>query len=307
MYNKPFNYEQLNITSSTYTPATIKSRNNRAFRFWQRALFQRACSVIELDLPDNWKGSDEDFLYYCLFAGGYVAVFNHETFGFTYQWGTLKGFDWHYQPTNVIITHPAIKKSLELTIHKDCELLKLTPDFCGVFDIIDYYAVKLSGLDLGLDMSIDNSKISQLFGAKNKAGAKIIQKMLDKINQGESACIYDVTIPQDRSDENDPNPWVYWERDVKKNYITPEILHDFATLINNFDSEIGIPTIPQEKKERMISDEVNSRNVDSKARSRVWLKCLKSSSDLIKSLFNYDLNPRLVYDVAPVEGGGANE
>ena len=307
MYNMPFNYSQLNIASSTYTPTHFKSRNNKAFMFWQRSLFQRACSIVEFDLPENWKGADEDFFYYCLFAGGFVAVFKHEQFGFTYQWCNLKGFDWHYQPTEAIVTNPALKKSLTLKIHKDCEILKLTPDYCGIFDIIDYYAEKLSGLDNALNMSIVNSKLTQIFGAKNKTGAKIIQKILDQSNQGEPAVIYDITIPQDRSNDDDPNPWVYWEREVKKNYITPDILNDFATLINNFDSEIGIPTIPYQKKERLVTDEANSKVNDSTSRSKVWLKCLKSSNDLIKRTFGVDLNPRLVYEAEMKEGGDDNE
>lgn len=306
MYNKPFNYEQLNIASSTYTPTHLKSRNNKAFRYWQRSLFQRACSILEFDFPENWDGSDRDFFYYCLFAGGFVAVFKHNTYGVTFQWGTLKGYDWHYQPTNVLITNPALKKTLDLTIHKDCELLKLTPDFCGVFDIIDYYAEKLSGLDNAVNSSIVNSKLSQIFGAKNKSGAKIIQKLLDKINEGEPAVIYDTIISQDRSDDNDPNPWTYWERDVKKNYITHDILEDIATLINNFDAEIGIPTIPYQKKERLVTDEANSRIIDSTSRSVVWLNCLRSCNERIINTVGIDLNPRLRFDpdtLVDSEGG----
>jgi len=309
MYNMPFNYEQLNIASSTYTPTHLKSRNNKAFKFWQRSLFQRACSIVEFDFPENWEGSTRDFFYYCLFAGGYVIVFNDDTYGFTFQWGNLKGFDWHYQPTTAIITNPALKKSLELTIHKDCELLKLTPDFCGIFDIIDYYAEKLSGLDNAINSAIVNAKVSQVFGAKNKTGADILKKIIDKINQGEPAVIYDRTIPQDRSDDESHDPWSYWERDVKKNYITTDLLADVATLLNNFDNEIGIPTVPYQKKERMVTDEANSKVIDSTSRSVVWKGCLTSSNKLIEKTCGRNLNPRLRYDPELIiaEGGEVNE
>ena len=306
MYNAPYNYEQLNIVSSTYTPATLKSRNNRAFKYWQRSLFQRACSIIKFEFPENWDGSTRDFFYYCLFKCGFVAIFKHEEFGVTFQWCTLKGYDWYYQPTSVLITNPALKKTLELEIHKDCELLKLTPDFCGIFDIIDYYAEKLSGLDNSLNSSIVNSKLSQIFGAKNKAGAKIIEKMLDKINQGEPAVIYDATIPQNPSDEESHDPWSYWERDVKKNYITNDILQDISTLINNFDSEIGIPTIPYQKKERLVTDEANSKVIDSTSRSVVWIECLKSCNDRIKNVVGIDLKPELRYDPEKMMEGGSD-
>ena len=47
----PLNYEQINIAAGTYTPSTIKAYNNEAFRFWERALFQRATSVIKIKMP----------------------------------------------------------------------------------------------------------------------------------------------------------------------------------------------------------------------------------------------------------------
>lgn len=308
MYNLPMNYSQLNIASSTYTPTHIKSRNNKAFKFWQRSLFQRACSILEFDFPEDWDGATRDFFYYCLFAGGFVVVFDNETYGVTFQWGSLKGYDWYYQPTDVLVTNPALKETLTLKIHEDCELLKLTPDFCGIFDIIDYYAEKLSGLDNAINTSIINSKVSMIFGAKNKAGAKLIQKILDKINQGEPAVIYDETIPQDRADDTSHDPWSLFERDVKKTYMTTDLLNDFATILNNFDCEIGIPTIPYQKKERLVSDEANSKVIDSTSRSVVWLECLKSCNERIKSTIGIDLNPRLRYDPEKMvnEGGDDN-
>ena len=310
----PLNYEQINLSNSTFSPTTIKSRNNISFRYWQRSLFQRACSVIEFDLPDEWQGATRDFLYYCLFRYGYVAVFNHEQYGFTFQPCGLKGYNWYYQPSSVLVSNPALKrKTLEMEIHKDCELLRLTPDYVGIFDIIDYYAEKLSHMDNAINMSIINSKMGLIFGAKTKTGVELVKKLMDKLNQGEPMVVIDRTIAQDLSNKDDPMPFVTWERDLKKTYLTTEQLQDFATIINNFDSEIGIPTMPYQKKERMVTNEVDSRVVDSTSRSVVWRDTLVSSNKLIIDMFGRDLNPQLRHDPEKITeqsnnlGGDSNE
>lgn len=292
----PLNYDQINIDNSTFTPTTLESRNNKSFSYWQRSLFQRACSIVNFELPENWQGSTRDFLYWCLFRYGYVAIFEHPDFGFTFQPCTLSGYNWYYQPAKAIVTNPAINKSLEMEVEKDCAILKLTPDFRGIFDCIDYYAEKLSNLDNAINMSIINGKFAMIFGAKNKAGAHLIKKLLDKINQGEPAVVYDEVISQNLKNKDDPQPWSYWERDVKKTYLTTEQLQDMITLLNQFDNEIGIPTVPYQKKERMVTSEADSKIIDSTARSVVWRDCLISCNKVIIELFGRDLKPSLRYD-----------
>ena len=51
----PLNYRQLNIADNMFMPNTVKSYNNKTFQFWARALFQRACSVFEFEVPEGLK------------------------------------------------------------------------------------------------------------------------------------------------------------------------------------------------------------------------------------------------------------
>ena len=93
----PLNYERINLMAGTYSPAPIKAFNNQYYSYWERALFQRAQSSIILDVP--WDGSERDFLYYCLFKFGFVAVLKQTEYGVIFQPCTLKGYDIFYQPT----------------------------------------------------------------------------------------------------------------------------------------------------------------------------------------------------------------
>ena len=284
----PFNYNEINVAAGTYNPSSVKAKNNYSYGFWERALFQRALSVLKIDLPSEWNGSIKDLFNYCLYKFGYVAVFNKAEYGTIFQPCGLSGFDLFYRPTRALISNPALKGSLNLEIGKECAILKLTPDYFGIWDIIDYYATKLSELDCAIDISLINNKFAFMISAKNKPAANAIKKMLDKINSGQPAVIYDVKVRP--GDLEDGEPWNVWDRgNLKESYLTTEQLADFRTLLHNFDTEIGIKTIPIEKKERMITDEATSLVADTVSRSSVWLDTFNESAIEVNRMFGLEI------------------
>lgn len=295
----PLNYSKITAAESCYIPSMAKNKNNKTYAFWERALFQRACSTLELTVPESWKGTTKDFLYYCLFRYGYVAVFDTDDFGTVFNPCNLKGISFYYQPTGAIVTNPALEESLDLTIGDTCEIIKLTPDYQGVWDIIAYYAEKLSILDNAINMSLINNKFAYFLGARNKAAAETLKKAMDKVNRGEPAVILDVKLPNDPNDKD--VPWQFLERtNLKNSYLTTDQLQDFQTLLNGFDTEIGIPTIPYQKKERMVTSEAESKVIDSTSRSMVWYETLSNSLDIVNAHYNLGLKVELRYK--PEEG-----
>lgn len=298
----PLNYNKINCIAGHYTPSMVKSYNNGAFAFWERSLFQRCQSVISIDgLPDEWRGSVRDFLYYCILRFGFVAVFDDSKFGLSFQPGTLSGYDFYYQPTKVLISNPYLATQLE--IGKNTEIIKLTPDYYGITDIVTYYAEKLAVLDNAINMSLINNKFAFFLGARNRGMAQALKKMLDKVNKGEPAVIYDQKILNDTQDKD--VPYQFFERqNLKQSYITTDQLKDFQTIINNFDTEIGIPTIPYEKKEKMVVDEANSKQFDAVSRSTVWINTLNDSAALVNDMFNLNLHFSLKYDLPEVGENG---
>lgn len=289
----PLNYNQINVAAGSYNPSNVKSFNNKTYEFWERSLFQRACSVLTFKLPKEWQGSVRDFFYYCLFKYGYVSVFETDKLGKVFQPCSLYGFDFFYQPTEAIISNPLYNDRLK--IGEECELIKLTPDYKGVWDIISYYAEKLSLLDNAINMSLINNKFAFLIGARNKTAGEALKKMLDKVNRGEPAVIYDMKLLNDPQDKAEP--WQFLERkNLKESYLTSDQLMDFQTILNNFDTEIGIPVLPYQKKERMVTSEAESKIIDATSRSVVWFDSLTSSLEKVNDMFNLGLDVSLRYD-----------
>lgn len=291
----PFNYDQINIAAGSYHPSVVKAYNNQSFAYWARSLFQRALSNVEIGLPDYWNGSIYDFFTYCLFKFGFIPVFERNDLGVVFNPGTLGGYNFYYNPTFALINNPAMNKSLKLAIGESkvdnsdgiCEILKLTPDYYGIWDIIERYAARLSNLDNAIDMSIINNKFAFFLGAKNKPMAEALKKMLDKINSGEPAVIFDSRMADDATSKD--VPWQSWDRKVKDSYLTTDQLADFKTILHEFDSEIGIATLPIEKKERMIKDEANSTNQDALARSDVWIQTFNESARAVNERFGLNI------------------
>ena len=294
MYYTPLNYHQINIGAGSYNPSMVKSYNNKTFAFWERALFQRAQSVLDFEVPENWDGKVKDFFLYCLFKYGFVIVSKNDEFGQFFQPGTLSGYDFYYQPTMAIIANPLYHA--ELKISEECELLKLTPDYQGTWDVIWYFAEKLSVLDNAINMSLINNKFAFFLGARNKTASSALKKMLDLVNKGEPAVVYDMKLLNDPTDKE--MPFQQWQRDnLKNSYLTTDQLMDFQTILNNFDAEVGIPSVPYQKKERMVTDEANMRSFDAKARSLTWFNTLRTSIDDIKKLYpDINLSVKLHYD-----------
>ena len=60
-----------------------------------------------------------------------------------------------------------------------------------------------------------------------------------------------------------------------------------------FDAEVGIPTIPYEKKERMVTDEANSRQTDSITRLTTWLECFNESAENVNKMFGTNISAEM--------------
>lgn len=285
----PLNYDKINNITGHYAPSTIKYCNNQQYNLWFRSLLQRAQSKIEIEgMPDNWQEEQINLMYFVLFVNGYGVIANDSKYGLFFQPCTLNGIGFLYQPLEAIVSNPQLQKVY--TIHEDCEVVKLTPDYFGICDILDNYAIKLALLDSSVDMNLINSKTPYILGGKTKGIIQALKKIVDKVNQGNPAIFYDSRI---NSAEKGEDPYYLIELFNKENYITADLLQDFRTLIANFDSEIGINNVNFEKKERLLTDEVNSNNEDTIARCTIWLNELNESFAMVNKMFGTSLRAKL--------------
>ena len=241
-------------------------------------------SVFTWDIPRTW---DRDYFLYGLYMFGTLAVLDTEEFGVIPQLCGFGGYNVFYRPSMALVGNPLIKGGSiqNLQIGQNCELVKLQPDYCGVMDTVSMYADMLALCMEAAAVNLVNSHLSYALIAGNKAGAESLKKMFDDIASGEPAVAIDR-----RLFAPDGSPmWQAFNNDIKQNYIVTDLLNDMRTLYNQFDTEIGIPNANVNKRERLITDEVNANNAESVARAALWLQELKESFEKVNNMFGLSL------------------
>ena len=294
-------YKLENMFSGVSTPNAVIKNNSAAYWFWFRALYQRICSTIEFTLPENWNRA-RDFFEACLYSNGFLCVFNDKEFGTVFQNCQLSGYDFFYQPTRAIVTNPLMKTSREMKIGEDCSLIKLTNDFKGILDLCAYFSEKLATIDGAVNMNLVNSKFGYLIGAKNKMAARAIEQMFDRMNRGEPMVCYDKSIVEGLGDDE---PFEFIDRaSIKNSYVVSDLLSDAQTILNSFDTEIGIKSLSVvNKRERMNVDEVNAGNEDANARITLWRECLTNSIKDVNNMFGLDIKFKFKFADGEVDTG----
>lgn len=283
MTGAPFFYDYQNAIISQTTPNTVHVKNVGLTRFFQRYLLQKAISVFKWAMPSTWS---RDYFLYTLYCWGFVAIINTDKFGVIPQGCGLKGYNVFYQPRSVIIQNPLINRSLEPEIGRNCVLLKLQPDFCGIMDLVSFYAQEMALASEAVDVNLLNSKLSYVFTASNKNAAESLKKLYDRIASGEPAVVVDKALYNDDGSVC----WEAFQQNVGQNYIVSDLLSDLRKIEAEFDTKVGIPNANTDKKERLISDEVNANNVETRNLPELWLESLRQGCEEARKMFGIDLS-----------------
>lgn len=248
-------------------------------RFFQRYLLHKAFSVFKWKLPEHWS---KDYFLYTLYCRGFLAVVRTDAFGVIPQGCGLQGFDVFYRPTNAVITNPLLRGIVTPRIDKQCTIVKLQPDYCGIMDLVTYYGDMMALCAQTAGVNLVNSQLSYVFTAENKAAAESFRKLYSKIANGEAFVIQDSKLVR-----ADGSPaWELFQQNVGQNYIAGQLYDDLRKLEQRFDTAVGIPNANTEKRERLITDEVNANNVETKSLAEMWLEELKECVDKTNKMFN---------------------
>ena len=301
--NIPIFYDHANSIMSRQKPFKVFTQNNGLAWYYQRYLLQKAMSVFEWDLPENWtKYRGKDYFLYCLYCFGFVAVVNTDKFGVIPQACTLGGYGVFYEPKWAVIANPLLRGVLQPTIGKECELIKLQPDYGGIMDIVYQYAEQMALASQAVSVNLINSKFAFVFAGENNAAAQTLKKMYDDIMSGEPATFVDKKLFR-----NDGTPaWQLLMQNLKQQYIASDILSDMKKIEAEFDTRIGIPNANTDKRERLITDEVNSNNAGTNALASQWKTSLDDSIDRVNKLFGDSCKPLAVRWRKLEEGGVSN-
>ena len=288
----PYNYGGLYLA-----PPFMNNSPNASMDYWSRSLFQRLTALFDFEnLPEadgeeqkySW---DMDAFKYGLFMLGYLVVFRSKTYGVVPQPGTLTGFGLQYQPSSAVVATPYFQFKEPLKIGVDCELIKLSPDYRGAYDIITKYAAELKEIDTSIRSAARNSRLAYALIATDDKSKRSLQAIRERVINGDDVFIDSELIKRSKAD-GEIMPFFQFDQDVARNYILNDLLEARRTTLVDFYREIGVRMV-EDKKERMITSEVEAGNAETFIRSEVWIEALKESCDKVNEHYGTNIIPKI--------------
>ena len=280
--DKGVTYDYINLYNASRSPSTVHVKNTRLRNYFRKYLMQKAISVFKWNIPDEW---DKDYFLYTLYGAGFIAILDTDRYGVICQQCAPGGYNLYYRPSYVIVTNPLLP-TLTLNIDRDCVLVKLQPDYSSICDIVGYYADQLALASEAMGVNLVNTKSGIVFGAENKAQAEAYKKMFDNLSEGDPATVIGKNL---LNDDGSPS-WFPFVASVKESYVTSDILSDMRKIEAMFDTDIGIPNANTDKRERLISDEVNANNVETATRCELWLETVRKEFEKANAMFGLNLS-----------------
>ena len=283
----PIGFDKINIISNYFQPSGIKADSLYTDTF-DRMLYERVCSIF--DITYNAK-FDIDYFKFCLLGGGFIAITYTDAYGLIAQYPAISGYDMYCKPTLASIDTYATNANIslhDLKIGTDCSVIYLRPSRCGIFDIIGYYSYKLALVASAFDMNVFNSKLAFMMAAKNKSAAKTLEKIYDQVQEGNPAVAYDASIKENENANmrgKSSEPFEFFNKDLKNNFISKELIEVFEKLLDQFDTEVGIPSVGSDKKERLNVLETEKNDIESVTRLTTWLETMQTGIDMANSLY----------------------
>ena len=279
----PYSYEFINTYNGMIDPSTVHCHNTNLTWFFKRYLLERAFSVFKWELPDTWS---KDYFRYVLYMMGYIVIVNTDRFGVIPQIAGLRGYNVFYQPTHAIVVNPLINGILEPEIDSQCTVIKLTPDYMGIGDLISYYADLMALAGEASGMNLINSKLAYLLGAHSKAMAEAMTKLFDMVQSGNPMVVYD----KEYAKEDNAPILEFFSQNLKENFIAPDIMLSIRKLENEFDSKIGLANVNSEKKERLTNDEIQANRDETYSLAEIWMESVQEGIAKAKTMFGRDLD-----------------
>lgn len=282
-YGAPVFYDHQNAYNSMLSPSTMHVRDTNLQWYFRRYLLQKAIAVFKWNMPKQWAWN---YFLYVLYCWGYIAIVNTDKFGVIPQGCSLKGYNVMYQPTHAVIANPLLSGILEPQIDTQCTVIRLQPDYGGIMDKVNFYAdvMALSAETVGTNLF--NSKLAYVFAAQSKRDAESFKVLFDKIASGEPAAV----IAKDLFNEDGSPNWLMFNQDLKNSYIVSDIMDDMRKWELKFMTDLGIPNSNTEKRERLITAEVESNDIEVKLWADMALESLQEGCAKASEMFGIDLS-----------------
>lgn len=284
---QPWTYESQSISQYfQLQPSQMKGRANVGVEYHKRYLYNLVYSKFKFSLPDNWK---KNFFRFFLFHCGSIAVIYTKEYGWICSPYSVTKLGLYYTPTQIEVVNHMFTSGKVGVIGLNSEIVKIFDDYGGLDDLVTNYAQQLAQIDKNVNVNLQNANVSIGYYVNNKKEADTIKEAYAEATDGNPLVVTNKRV----FDENNGKPFL---RDVKNNYIANDLLVAKRTIINEFLTKIGIPNANLDKRERLISNEVNANNAETECMVTLMKENIDESFKNLNEISDLNLSVSLRFE-----------
>ena len=270
-----------------------KSPEGICSRYWFNVLWDRVMSLYEWK-GKNFEGKDAtlnaDYLEYTLMTQGEACFIKDKQGKLRNLRCSRIGLDPYSMPITLLATNPVLG-NLQGKVNKDCVWIRNNKFATPTTETIKYYATQLAKVQISLNVSLSNNRMTKVFQAESDEQAQAIRKMVDDVDSGKLAVIQKPDIfsqimgGADNSGSGIP---VY---STPSEYLADKYLENMREILNDFYTTFGINSSGANmiKHERNLSSEVNSNNQQIMINRVYWLEPRQKAAELASELFGTEI------------------
>lgn len=289
-------------------PSNILGQFNARSLYYRTRLTRRLLTIMRFkECPEGW---DEDWFWEHLYTYGYVAIINTDEYGVVPVNCSFTGNNLWNRPTFITVSNHLLP-SKDYTIHKDCVLIKLQYDYCGIYPLIEMYANDFASCDSGAVVSIMNAKAAFTFEVEDAQQRKTAEKFYQDLTSGNPVVFTRVnsamsgkSLSGQIANQHDPN----------KAFIADKLIDCKRAIKYDFLNDIGINNANVDKKERVNVPEVEANTDELKNAVEDWRQHVLEGFKEANEMFGLNLELSMPYydeleaiandSRATLEGGG---
>ena len=294
---KPIPESDLYRNYFSIDPKTVEGLNNVSVLYYTGKCIEKLFGVYQITgVPEGW---DIDYMKERIFLDGKLCICDTALGVLPLQTG-VSGLNVFNHPTTCVIANPVLG-SFEKMINIDCALVKLQFNYGNVWPIINRYACLLAMCDSSISVNLMNSHAAAIFGAESKAEAESYKRMYDQITSGKPGVFISENLAKRLADRLLFNH-------VKEQFIALDVEELKQRIMDDFLSDIGINNANTDKRERLITSEVDSNYQEVRSGAEHWLDNIREGFEVANRLFDLNLDIiRREWKQTQTEGGVENE
>ena len=264
---------------------------DKSFRYWHKNLFNRLMRLF------TWNGLPfpQRELEFNLMARGSVGIFDVNGL-FASQCGLTGVTEYPDKFIYAIYANPKKGNGMK-KIEKECVVIYNDDLMTSLVPFVNRYANLLAHADLSLQIALINSRSMGALVAPNSVVAESIKEWYNALKKGKMLAILD-----DESMETLAS--AKGTRSVTDSYPSTNTIADFYTaqqnILKSFYNDLGVK-YTTEKKERLITDEVNSDSDMLLINVNAMFENRKKACEDMKKIFGIDVTVNLTINIGGVD------